>query len=204
LCNIELAKAAITSGNYEKALELLAKTETYPENLGEGKLHGTPENDIHYLQGCAYEALELKEKAKEKFLQATEGTSEPVQAIFYNDPQPDKIFYQGLAWLKLGDKNKADKIFERLISFASQYANDEIEIDYFAVSLPDLLVFDQDLTKKNKVHCEYLTGLGLLGLHNPEKAKIHFNNVLKENMSHQGVVVHLKMIDFLKVANKER
>jgi tetratricopeptide (TPR) repeat protein len=204
LCHIQLAKAAIAEGRNEKALELLTNVEAYPINLGEGKLYGTQENDIHYLQGCAYAAMGLEEKAKEKFIQATKGISEPVQAIFYNDPQPDKIFYQGLAWLKLGDKKKAKEIFEKLISFAAQHINDKIEIDYFAVSLPDLLVFDQDLSLKNKVHCEYLTGLGLLGLHKTEEAKIHFNKVLKENINHQGAEVHLKMIEFLKRMNQIR
>lgn len=204
LCHIQLAKAAIAEGRNEKALELLTNVEAYPINLGEGKLYGTQENDIHYLQGCAYAAMGLEEKAKEKFIQTTKGISEPVQAIFYNDPQPDKIFYQGLAWLKLGDKKKAKEIFEKLISFAAQHINDKIEIDYFAVSLPDLLVFDQDLSLKNKVHCEYLTGLGLLGLHKTEEAKIHFNKVLKENINHQGAEVHLKMIEFLKRMNQIR
>ncbi|MEO8719469.1 MAG: DUF5107 domain-containing protein [Ginsengibacter sp.] len=203
LCHIELAKAAIADGCNEKALELLANVEAYPINLGEGKLYGVQENDIHYLQGCAYEAMGLKEEAKEKFIQATKGISEPVQAIFYNDPQPDKIFYQGLAWLKLGDEKKAKEIFEKLISFAAQHIHDKIEIDYFAVSLPDLLVFDQDLTLKNKAHCDYLTGLGLLGLHKSGEAKQNFNKVLKENINHQGAQVHLKMIEFLAMANKK-
>lgn len=202
LCHIELAKAAIADGHNEKALKLLTNVEAYPINLGEGKLYGTQENDIHYLQGCAYEAMGLKEKAKEQFIQATKGISEPVQAIFYNDPQPDKIFYQGLGWLKLGDKKKAKKIFEKLISFAAQHLNDKIEIDYFAVSLPDLLVFDQDLSLKNKVHCDYLTGLGLLGLHQTDKAKQNFKKVLQENINHQGAEVHLKMIEFLERVNK--
>jgi len=202
LCHIEMAKAAIMDGYDEQALQLLSKLEAYPINLGEGKLYGTQENDIHYLQGCAYEAMGLKEKANEKFLQATKGISEPVQAIFYNDPQPDKIFYQGLAWLKLGDEKKAKEIFEKLISFAAQHLNDKIEIDYFAVSLPDLLVFDQDLTLKNKVHCYYLTGLGLLGLDKTEEAKQNFHKVLKENINHQGAEVHLKMVEFLKRVNK--
>lgn len=202
LCHIELAKTAIADGRNEKALELLANVEAYPINLGEGKLYGTQENDIHYLQGCAFEAMGLKEKAKEKFIEATKGISEPVQAIFYNDPQPDKIFYQGLAWLKLGDERKAKEIFEKLINFAAQHLNDKIEIDYFAVSLPDLLVFDQDLTLKNKVHCDYLTGLALIGLHKPEEAKKHFNKVLKQNINHQGAEVHLKMIEFLERTNK--
>jgi len=202
LCHIELAKAAIADGHNEKALELLTNVEAYPINLGEGKLYGTQENDIHYLQGCAHEAMGLKEKAEEKFIQATKGISEPVQAIFYNDPQPDKIFYQGLAWLKLEDGKKAKEIFEKLIRFATQHINDKIEIDYFAVSLPDLLVFDQDLTLKNKVHCDYLTGLGLLGLHKPAEAKTHFKNILAINNNHQGAEVHLKMIEFLSRVNK--
>jgi tetratricopeptide (TPR) repeat protein len=204
LCHIETAKAAIADGRNEKALELFANVEAYPVNLGEGKLYGTQENDIHYLEGCAYEAMGLKDKAKEKFIQATKGISEPVQAIFYNDPQPDKIFYQGLAWLKLGDEKKAKEIFEKLISFATQHFNDKIEIDYLAVSLPDLLVFDQDLTLKNKVHCDYLMGLGLLGLQKADEAKQNFNKVLKENINHQGAEVHLKMIDFLLGVNKIR
>ncbi len=202
LCHIEMAKAAIADGRNEQALEFLANVEEYPVNMGEGKLYGTQENDILYLQGCAYEAMGLKESASDKFIQATKGISEPVQAIFYNDPQPDKIFYQGLAWLKLGDAAKAKEIFEKLISFAAQHLHDKIEIDYFAVSLPDLLVFDQVLTLKNKVHCDYLTGLGLVGLNKPEQAKIHFENVLAVNNNHQGAEVHLKMIEFLSRVNK--
>ncbi len=201
LCHIEMAKESIADGRNEKALKLLTNVEAYPINLGEGKLYGTQENDIHYLQGCAYEAMGLKDKAKEKFIQATKGISEPVQAIFYNDPQPDKIFYQGLAWLKFGDEKKAKEIFEKLISFAAQHIDDKIEIDYFAVSLPDLLVFDQYLNVKNKVHCDYLTGLGLLGLQKAEEARQHFNKVLKENINHQGAEVHLKMAEFLKRSN---
>ena len=42
----------------------------------------------------------MADKANEKFRQATIGISQPVQAIYYNDPQPDKIIYQALAWLK--------------------------------------------------------------------------------------------------------
>ena len=57
------------------------------------------------------ELMGMIERALEKFIQATEGITEPVQAIFYNDPQPDKIVYQGLAWLKLGYPKKAEKYF---------------------------------------------------------------------------------------------
>lgn len=197
LAHIEPAREALQKGDAAAALELLGATEKYPENLGEGKLFNTPENDIHYLQGCAYELLDKRRQALEKFKSATTGNSEPVQAIFYNDPQPDKIFYQGLAWKKLGEPEKAEKIFSGLRDFGQQHLQDSIRIDYFAVSLPDLLVFEQDLDRKNRLHCHYLIGLGCLGLGREEKAITHFRQVLEMDINHQGAAAHLKMTGFL-------
>jgi tetratricopeptide (TPR) repeat protein len=137
----------------------------------------------------------MNEQAVEEFISATRGNSEPVQAIFYNDPQPDKIFYQGLAWEKLHNEKKANEIFNKLISFGKQHLNDEIKIDYFAVSLPDLQVFDQDLNVRNVIHCNYMIGLGLLGLKKKELARDYFKKVLDQNIGHQGAIIHLNMID---------
>lgn len=193
LCHMELVKQALQAGDHQQALRLLQACEKYPHNLGEGKLYGTPENDIHYLQGCAYEGAGEIKMAKEKFEQATQGASEPVQAIFYNDPQPDKIFYQGLAWQKLGDLDKARTIFRRLIDFGNQHIDDHVRIDYFAVSLPDLLVFDQDLDEKNRIHCLYLLALGNLGLGHAQEAAGYFDEVLRRDVHHQGAMVHRRM-----------
>lgn len=199
-CHIGLAGKAMLEGAYQNALDLLSVTEQYPHNLGEGKLYGAQENDIHYLQGCIYEMMNLSDQAKEKFGMATEGPTEPVQAIFYNDPQPDKIFYQGLAWLKLNEKDRATEIFERFVEFGKLHLNDEIRIDYFAVSLPDLLVFDQDLHLKNHIHCCYLIGLGYLGLGNFEDAGRTFNEVLGMDVNHQGANTHLELLPFLNLS----
>ena len=73
ICHIELAKKAMEESNYHDALSLLIQAETYPDNLGEGKLFGTQENDIFYLKGCVYEALGENQKSKEYFLKATVG-----------------------------------------------------------------------------------------------------------------------------------
>jgi len=192
ICHVELAKQAIEQGRLEDALHLLSQAENYPSNLGEGKLIGAQENDIHYWMGITYEKLGDSTMATRYFQSATVGISEPTLAFFYNDPQPDKIFYQGLAWRKLGNAAKAEEIFEGLISFGDTHLADDISIDYFAVSLPGLTVFDADLNISNKVHCCYLMALGHLGLGNGDKEKgaLYFEQVLKLDNNHQGALTH--------------
>jgi tetratricopeptide (TPR) repeat protein len=194
IAHIELAKQALAAEHYAEVLSLLEQAERYPHNLGEGKLYGAQENDIFYLKGCAYEGLGLATEAETAFRKATVGLSEPTQAIYYNDQQPDKIFYQGLGWKKLGEHAKADRIFNALIAFGQTHMNDTIKIDYFAVSLPDLLVFDQDLGLRNKIHCHYLIGLGHLGLGNAPAAIENFDFVLQHNLNHAGGAIHKNMI----------
>src|SRR5258708_19594357 len=91
LCHIELARQALAQREFQRAFDLLAATRSYPAHLGEGKLYGAPETDAAYLLGSLSQGLEIPEKAIEKFRQAIVGISNPVQAIYYNDPQPDKI-----------------------------------------------------------------------------------------------------------------
>jgi tetratricopeptide (TPR) repeat protein len=203
ICHLELAKIAITEGKFSDALALLEHVETYPHSLGEGKLYGTQENDIQYLKGCAYEGLGNKERSLEFFRKASAGVSEPVQAIFYNDPQPDKIFYRGLALKKMNEHDRAEAIFRRLIDFGKEHMNDIIKIDYFAVSLPDLLVFDQDLTLRNNIHCYYMIGLGLFGLGNgfTAQAEENFNTILSLDINHQGALDHKKMIQYTSLVD---
>jgi len=181
----------------------LSATQSYPVHLGEGKLFGARENDVHYLLGCAFEGLGNSIEATKRFREATVGASTPVQAIYYNDPQPDKIIYQALAWLKLNDPSGAAAIFRQFIQFGQQHMNDKIAIDYFAVSLPDMLVFDQDINLRNKIHCTYLIGLGHLGLGEETKGHQYLQEVLQLDPNHQGAAVYLQMSPFITKALKQ-
>ena len=89
---------------------------------------------------------------------------EPAPAIFYNDQQPDTIYFQGLAFIKLEHPEKAIERFETLIRFGKSHLDEIFKLDYFAVSLPDLQIWDDDLTKRNHQNCLNLIKLGELGL----------------------------------------
>lgn len=194
LCRIESAKKAIEEKRYEDALSLLHETDSYPHDLGEGKLANAEENDIHYYKGIAYKALGEKQKAQHYLLLATQGSSEPQQAFFYNDPQPDKIFYQGLAWRALGEEAKAKSRFNKLIDHGEKHLFDSCKIDYFAVSLPDLAIWEDDLNTRNRIHCYYVMGLGHLGLGEKDKANDFFTKLLALDPNHQGAQIHKQHI----------
>ena len=192
---IQLARNYMAQGLYDQAINNLISAQAYPHNLGEGKLYGTQENDIFYWLGCAYDGFGQNDLANEYFVKATMGLDEPSAAVFYNDQQPDKIFYQGLAHKKLGNKEHADIIFNKLIFYGHGHANDEVKIDYFAVSLPDLLIFDDDLNLRNRLHAFFMQGLGYLGLEEQDKAKNMFNKVIKLDVNHFGSKIHIEMVN---------
>ncbi|GAA0181996.1 DUF5107 domain-containing protein [Clostridium sediminicola] len=191
---ISLAKKAISENKLEEAIEYLERAKVYPHNLGEGKLAGVQENNIDYYLGCAYEELKEKSKAKEYFFKASVGLEEPTDMMYYNDQPADSIFYQGLALEKLGRETEARGRFNKLYDYGEKHIFDKVKIDYFAVSLPDFLVFNEDLNRKNKVHCKYLMGLGCLGLGNIEKAEKELKAARKLDLNHQGILVHLNLL----------
>ena len=166
-------------------VNLLHETDAYPANLREGKLEIAEENDIDYYKAVAYRGLGDKAKENEYLVKATVGSKVPQQAFFYNDQQPDKIFYQGLAWADLGNSGKANSRFHALIKHGEYYLFEDCKIDYFAVSLPDLAIWEEDLNVRNQIHCNYVMGLGHLGLGHLDKAREFLSNVLKLDSNHQ-------------------
>jgi tetratricopeptide (TPR) repeat protein len=192
-CLVEKAREALATGDAVQAIEWLEQAQVYPRNLGEGKLFGAQENNIFYYLGCAYELSGDNSRANEAFLHASTGSGDPGSPMYYNDQPPDLIFYQGLALLKLNRVVEAQAVFQKLVDFGNRHMNDEVAMDYFAVSLPDFLVFEADLNARNRLHCHYMLGLGYLGLGESSTAIEHFKAVLETDANHLGATLHMRM-----------
>lgn len=178
---INLAKA---ESDNSKAIALLENALVYPSNLGEGKLIGSLDNDIYYLLGGLYEDSAKSENA---YRLAARGDFTLSHAMYYNDQPPEMMYYAAMALKVLGDEQEAARRFDAMISYADAHMNDTMKIDYFAVSLPDFLIFDADLNKKNKVHCHYMAALGYLGKGDMENAKKYADKGLSMEKCHAGL-----------------
>ena len=191
ICRIEIAKqllsekGKVNSEKYaaaqQEAKRLLEECLVYPPHLGEGKLYGAQDNDILYFLG--------------RYEEGTVGPTEPAAAMYYNDAKPDKIFYAGLCYRKLGQEDKARSLFHKLINYGKQHIFEHPVMDYFAVSLPDLLIWEDSLDTKNLIHCKYMLALGYYGLGDKDKALKYLEEVEALDNNHQGIQQFRTFID---------
>lgn len=189
---LEMAKDRLEAKDDAGAEELLKKALMYPENLGEGRLEGTKDNHIYYYLGVAEKRLGNAEMSVEYFRRAEQGNNEPAGVMYYYDQPADMILYQGLAHQELGDIKAAHACFNKLMDYGERHLNDQMKDDFFAVSLPDFLIFEDDMDQKNKAHCHYLMGLAHLGAGDEENAKKQFDQALQYDPNHQNCRIYRK------------
>jgi hypothetical protein len=99
-----------------------------------------------------------------------------------------------MAQLALGHTDEAQEIFQKLIAYGQAHLSDDVKIDYFAISLPDFQVFDDDLSLRNRIHCYYMMALGYLGLGENPNAKLQFDQILSLNINYIGATIHRDLL----------
>ena len=69
-------------------------------------------------------------------------------------------------WLErlYSNKEKAKKSFHQLIIFGERHLFDKVGYDFFAVSMPELEVYQDDIQKRSDDYCRRLIALGRKGL----------------------------------------
>lgn len=61
-------------------------------------------------------------------------------------------------------------------------------MDYFAVSLPDLQIWEGDLNLSNQIHCKYMLALGYYGLGDKKHAKRYLQEAANLDVNHLGIL----------------
>ena len=166
---------AIAADHFRAAL-------TAPRNLGEAKHLLANQSDIHYWLGCACQASGDRKSAREHWLAA---------ATFKGDFQEMSVrafsemtYYSALSWERLGHKAKAKKLLRDLLAYAQKLQKTEAKIDYFATSLPTMLLFDDDLQFRQETTALFLQAQAHLGLGWKSRAHAILREVLRRDPNH--------------------
>jgi len=185
-----LGRAALVAGKVADAFQHFESARRYPENLGEGKHLLTLECDLDYLSGLAAARLGDTELARRYWNAAADA---PLPSIGVHS------YFQAMALRALGKHQAAQVVLASLSEFAQQQAKAVSKIDYFATSLPNLLLFDDDLDKRNQIESLLLKALASHGLGDEESGIGQLEQVIAEDPNH---LFAAEMLDWLKHGGK--
>ena len=165
---------------YIAALQTVLEALTIPRHLGEGKLVVQTDNDLYFFAACYAKLAGLKEQAEEYLAKAKVGDSSISEQVYYNDVPVDYVFYQALAHAQANDpaeQAQAQQIFTKMQDWSYQAYDQQVTEDFFAVSLPDLVVLDRDLQQNRQENCLLMRALAAIGLGNKNLAKQHLHEL---------------------------
>jgi tetratricopeptide (TPR) repeat protein len=184
--HLRLAQVALAAGRPEEARAHLESAMRYPENLGEGKHLSTPEHELHYHLGRAFEALGDDASARRELELAADSLPSRRPRMVAVPLLSDATYWRAMALERLGDAGTAQELLRNLRDAARRQAEAEVRIDYFATSLPTFLLFEDDLARRNRAWSRYLEGLAELGLGSTRTARAAFDEVLQLDPNHAG------------------
>lgn len=165
--HVALGRNALEAGDFSGASRHFQQARSYPENLGEGKHLLTLERQLDYWEGMALERKGEAARARDLYRAA----AEPLPSISMHS------YYRACAMQRLGWGAEAQLVLEEMRQYAIDQRDREPAIDYFATSLPNFLLFEDDLRKRNTVESLVLEAYAELGLGQAERAVQLFSQV---------------------------
>ncbi len=177
-----LGRSALDAGNRALARKHFEAAQHSPNNLGETKHLLANQSDIHYWLGVACDATGDVAAARQHWNTAA-GASGDFQNMSHR-PYSEMSYYSALSQEKLGDTAQAREILQGLLSYAESLLNSPAKIDYFATSLPTMLLFNDDLDQRQRICGKMLKSQALLGLKDETAARLLLREILDEDPNH--------------------
>jgi len=180
--HLALGRNALAGGDLENAGRHFELALTSPHNLSEAKHLLANQSDIHHWLGVALEKLGDKTGAKHHWKISSEfrGDFQEMSVRAFSE----MTYYSALSLKKLGKNAAAEKLLRDLLDYARQLAKTPAKIDYFATSLPTMLLFDDDIQARQQKTATFLMAQAHLGLGRRAEARKLLARVLKADPNH--------------------
>ncbi|HEX4769608.1 MAG TPA: DUF5107 domain-containing protein [Bryobacteraceae bacterium] len=182
--HVALGRRGMLRGEYELAQQHFQEALDSPLNLGEAKHLLTNRANVYFWLGEASRRLQRSEEAANWWRKAV-STERDFQEMSVK-PFSAMSFYRALSFQQLGRDEEAFGLLEELRGYAQQLANSEPKIDYFATSLPNTLLFREDLPRKQLLLSCFLEAQALLGSGEATSGNDMLKQILDTEPSHTG------------------
>ena len=96
----------------------------------------------------------------------------------------EMTYYSALSLEKLRRKSAAKNLLRDLLAYAKKLSRQKATIDYFATSLPTMLLFDEDLQARQLTTAIFLEAQARLGLGQKAAGRNQLRTVLRRDPSH--------------------
>lgn len=182
--NILLAQAALAAGDPSRARLLMETALTPPHSIGESYHLLASKSEPLYWLGVACAAGGYNAEAR-RVWQLGARTSTDFQQMAVADVSVN-TYWVAACLDALGKHESAAALFREIEEFALALEHQRPVVDYFATSLPTMLLFDEDLVLRNRIQSLFLRAQATLGLHRPVEAEALAREVLQSDPSHTG------------------
>jgi tetratricopeptide (TPR) repeat protein len=179
---IGLGRAAIRARKPEHAVRHFTAALLAPENLGEANHFLADQSDIYYWLGRAQQCAGDPNAARSSWERAA-GVVGDFQSPSVR-PFSELTFYRAASLEHLGRRGDAHRLLKGLLAFARRLAARPARIDYFATSLPTMLLFNDDIGERQKTTAIFLEAQARLGLGMKAAARRLLGRVLRRDPSH--------------------
>ena len=149
-----LARAALAEGDASAALALVRSAITLPLSLGEGRHPLANTADLLFLLGEALAAAGDDAGAREQWRASAESTGDFIDMT--ERRFSEQTLFSIRALRRLGDDEGARELTERFADYLVELESTPATVDYFATSLPAMLLFHDD---PQRVRDAYVRGL---------------------------------------------
>ncbi|MCX7867510.1 MAG: DUF5107 domain-containing protein [Limisphaera sp.] len=177
--HLVLGRRALRQGRSAEAAAHFQAALEPPPNLGEARHLLANVADVHYWLGCARAALGDSRAARRHWRRAA-ALERDFQEMSVQ-PFSEKTVYAALAWQRLGHPDRARRLLQALLDYARRRQRQPARIDYFATSLPTMLLFVDDLRTRQRNHGRLMEAQALWGLGHPARARTLLRRILRED-----------------------
>jgi tetratricopeptide (TPR) repeat protein len=177
-----LGREALADGNVAAALEFLGTALYPPRNLAEAPHLLANRSDIYFWLGeaCAAGSDAVLAAQYWKAAATFRGDFQAMSVRTFSE----MTYYSALSLARLDENARAEQLFRDLLAFANELALAPAKIDYFATSLPAMLLFEDDLQERQLITAKFLKAQALLGLDQQAAAVELLLEILRSDPSH--------------------